>query len=287
MRSFSETASDAKVNYKALVLAAAVALVVGAAEWVRVPGVTPWEVLGEFARLLLIAYVITRILARSRVTDWKGVFALGGWAWLGFQAAILLGAVLHEHMPWKTYATHAGFVLADDLVIVAVLGAWRLGSVSGASVQSQASDARINFKAVAIAGVAAFVVGALWYSPLLFGEAYAKVSPIAAATGARPPPAEVLGELVRSATVAYVLARFVLVLGIADWKGTLLLGAWVWLGFHTTLLLYSVIHHHMPLKLYAIHAGHGLANELVIAAILGAWRPKASPTTSQQVPSGN
>ncbi len=50
--------------------------------------------------------------------------------------------------------------------------------------------------------------------------------------------------------------------------------------FHATLLLYSVIHQNMPLKLYAIHAGHGLANEFVITAILGAWRLKAGPAMS-------
>jgi len=31
------------------------------------------------------------------------------------------------------------------------------------------------------------------------------------------------------------------------------------------------------LKLFAIHAGHGLANDLVIAAIAGRWRLKTRP----------
>jgi hypothetical protein len=51
-----------------------------------------------------------------------------------------------------------------------------------------------------------------------------------------------------------------------------LLGAALWLGFHATLLLYSVVHEQMPLALFAIHAGHGLANDLVIATIVGAWQ---------------
>ncbi len=34
---------------------------------------------------------------------------------------------------------------------------------------------QINYWAVVLAAVAAFVVGALWYSPLLFGKLYMKV----------------------------------------------------------------------------------------------------------------
>lgn len=88
-----------------------------------------------------------------------------------------------------------------------------------------------------------------------------------------------LGELVRSGVVAYVLARFINLFGVA-WKGSLLLGGALWLGFHATLLLFSVVHERMPVALFAIHAGHGLANDLVIAAIVGAWQVHAVGSAS-------
>jgi len=50
------------------------------------------------------------------------------------------------------------------------------------------------------------------------------------------------------------------------------LGVWVWIGFHATLLVGSVIHENMPWKLYAIHAGDALVKTLVMAFILGVWR---------------
>ncbi len=61
-------------------------------------------------------------------------------------------------------------------------------------------------------------------------------------------PGEVLAEFVRSAIVAYVLARLIVLLRVVNWKGTLLLAGWAWLGFHVTLLLCSVVHRQMPLK---------------------------------------
>jgi hypothetical protein len=286
-------------DFEAILSAAAAALVVGATEWMKLPGLAPWEVLGEFARCFLVAYVFARFVALSRVADWKGAFVIGGWVWLGFEAAILSGAVVHEHMALGAYAIRAGYSLAGILVIAVILGAWRLPTRSDGHVESAASPLTrdigpsagatggINYKAVVLAAVAAIVVGALWYSPLLFGAAYAKLNPGAGVGGPRIPLAEMFGELVRSTVVAYVLARFVVLFRVVDWKGTVLLGGWVWLGFHATLLLFSVIHGHMPLKLYAIHAGHGLANELTIAAILGAWRLKARPVDAAGVSKTN
>jgi len=44
----------------------------------------------------------------------------------------------------------------------------------------------------------------------------------------RPPPWKLLAEFARSLVVAYVLARFVVLVGVADWTGAVQLGAWVW-----------------------------------------------------------
>lgn len=132
----------------------------------------------------------------------------------------------------------------------------------------------VNYWAVLAATVAAMVVGAAWCSPLLFGGAWKELRGIAAGAtaGGRPPIWELLAELVRSVVIAYVLAHFMVLQGVRNWKGAVQVGAWVWFGFDATLLLGTVIHEHMPLQLYAIHAGHGLVNLLTMALILGLWR---------------
>ena len=133
---------------------------------------------------------------------------------------------------------------------------------------------RINYAAVVVAAVAAFVVGALWYSPLLFGKAYLGlrgVSPGAVAD-MRPPAGELVGELARNLVIAFVLARFIALLGVVGWMNAVQLGLWLWIGFQAMLLLGALLHEGMPFLLYAIHAGDALVKTLVMSVILGVWR---------------
>ncbi|MCI0558207.1 MAG: DUF1761 domain-containing protein [Nitrososphaera sp.] len=132
----------------------------------------------------------------------------------------------------------------------------------------------INYWAVVVAAVAAFVVGAVWYSPFLFGKAYIELRGINPNVPAdmRPPAGELLGEFVRNLVVAFVLAYFVVRLGVGDWKGAVQLGLWVWIGFQAMLLLGALLHENMPWKLYAIHVGDALVKTLLMTVILGVWR---------------
>jgi len=132
----------------------------------------------------------------------------------------------------------------------------------------------INYLAVVVAAVVAFVMGGLWYSPLLFGKAWVKLRGIdsAGAAGAQMRPPEILAEFVRSLIVAVVLAGFVVHLGVVNWVGAIYLGLAVWIGFQATSIVGAVIHEHYPSKLYAIHTGDALAKTLVMAVILGVWR---------------
>jgi len=133
---------------------------------------------------------------------------------------------------------------------------------------------RMNYFAIVVAAIASFVLGAVWYSPLLFGKAYMEVrgmNPDAMAD-MRPPAWELLGEFARNLVVAFVLAHFVVRLGVADWKGAVQLGLWVGVGFQAMLLMGAVLHEKMPWTLYAIHAGDALVKTLLVTVILGVWR---------------
>jgi hypothetical protein len=131
----------------------------------------------------------------------------------------------------------------------------------------------INYLAVVVAAVAAFVVSTVWY--IVFGKEMMKlqgVKPDAMADMEKPQPWKILVEIVRSLVVAYVLARFVVLLGVVEWMGAVQLGVWVWIGFPITLLVGSVIWENIPWKLAAIHAGDWLVKILFIVVILGVWR---------------
>ncbi len=132
----------------------------------------------------------------------------------------------------------------------------------------------INYWAVIVAAVVAFVMGGLWYSPILFGRAWMRLRRIddTAAARTKMRPAEILAEFARGLVVAAVLAGFVVHLVVVNWAGAIYLGLAVWIGFQATSIIGSVIHENYPWKLYAIHTGDALAKTLVMAVILGVWR---------------
>jgi len=130
-----------------------------------------------------------------------------------------------------------------------------------------------NGWAVVVAAAAAFAASSVWY--ILFGRERMKLlgdDPAATAEMKKSPAWKKPVELVRGLVVAYVLARFVVLLGVVDWKGAVQLAIWLWIGFLAVILAGSVLWDNRPWKLAAIHAGDWLLQVLLMAVILGAWR---------------
>jgi hypothetical protein len=129
---------------------------------------------------------------------------------------------------------------------------------------------RTNYWAVVIAAVAAFVMSSVWY--IGFGDVLAKQSALYANAQALS-VWEVVAEFGRGLAVAYVFARLAMWLGIASWRGSVRLGAWLW-AFPALILSGSVLHEGYPWIMAAIHAGDWLVKLLLMALIIGAWRKK-------------
>jgi hypothetical protein len=125
-----------------------------------------------------------------------------------------------------------------------------------------------------VALVAAAVVSSVWYSPLLFGKQWMALRSVnsTGATDTAMQPWKILVDLVREVVVVYVMARLVNGLGIADWKGALRLGFWVWLGFPVQMLVGASLWDNKPWMLDLIHACDWLMKMLLIALILASWR---------------
>jgi hypothetical protein len=129
----------------------------------------------------------------------------------------------------------------------------------------------INYLAVIVAAVAAFVASSVWYR--VFGTELAKVSSAFAELQKQKQPAwkplvVILGSLVLSFVVAYVVGL----------KGDvhLLDAVWIsfllWLGLSAVQWVSSIVWENVPVKMAAIHAGDWLMKLVLIAAIVGAWR---------------
>ena len=129
----------------------------------------------------------------------------------------------------------------------------------------------INYLAVFIAAVAAFVASSIYY--MIFGKALMAVLPDAVATDMRKVPAwKKAVEFVRGFIVAFVLAVFVGQFGIVDWTGALRLAFLVWVGFPFMILVGAVLWDNRPWKFAAIHSGDWLMKLVLMAVILGIWR---------------
>src|SRR5438105_7642315 len=109
----------------------------------------------------------------------------------------------------------------------------------------------VNYSAVLAAALAVFVLGWLWYSPLLFYKPWMRLrgmDPVAAMAGAKMPAGKLVIELVRCLVLACVIARFVALLGISAWMGAVHFGLSLWLGLPAILLPGSGVWTHFPWK---------------------------------------
>lgn len=130
----------------------------------------------------------------------------------------------------------------------------------------------IHYLSVLVTAVAAFVMSSVWYT--VFGKARMKLldqDPRATADMRKVPAWKKAAELVRELVIAYVVARFVVLLGVADWKTAVQLGFWLWFGFVFMILVGAVVWDNVPWRLTAIHAGDWLVKLPLMAVILAAW----------------
>jgi Protein of unknown function (DUF1761) len=133
----------------------------------------------------------------------------------------------------------------------------------------------VNYWSVLVAAAAVFVLGWLWYSPLLFYKRWMRLrglDPAAAMAGAKMPVAKLVIEFARCVVLACVVARFVALLGVGSWLVAVHFGLALWIGFPVILLTGSVLWDDVPWRLAAIHAGDWLVKLLVIPVIVSLWR---------------
>lgn len=134
----------------------------------------------------------------------------------------------------------------------------------------------LNLYAILGAAVAAFALGAFWYSPLGFGGVWMRLMGYTEESmksmTMTPLRAMAIG-FITTLLASYVLAHFV-----AVWKeaafGTmtlvdgLTLGFWVWLGFQMTIQIGAVLWENRPWKLFFLNAAYQLLVVLLMSAIL-------------------
>lgn len=131
--------------------------------------------------------------------------------------------------------------------------------------------AKLNYLAIFVSAVSTFLVGGLWYSPLLFAKAWQREAGLSDEALKARNPAMVFGpSFVLALLMAFNLAAFIgpsasvaFAVGAAFAAGF----GWVALGMGVTYLFEG-----RSLKLWLIDAGYHTVAFTVMGVILGVWK---------------
>ena len=82
----------------------------------------PWVPVVEVARSLLLAVVVAIGCDRLDLHGTGSLVGAAVVAWVGFPAVLLAGSVLHERVPWRLAAIHAGDWLLKLIAVALVVG---------------------------------------------------------------------------------------------------------------------------------------------------------------------
>lgn len=135
----------------------------------------------------------------------------------------------------------------------------------------------LNYWAILGATVASMFIGGLWYSPVLFGNLWMKLTEV---TDHEAEKAKNKGMILSYVSMfllefakAFVLAHFVNFVGALTWDDGLTLGFLVWIGFigTTTMSPYIWSIKKKPFTLYFIDNGYLALSLIVQAIILTLW----------------
>jgi hypothetical protein len=126
----------------------------------------------------------------------------------------------------------------------------------------------INLLAVFVAGVAHMLTGLVWFSPKLFGNAWAELT----GKDLTPDSRWLVAGLVGHQVIALALAVIVRLAGATTVLGGIAVAVLVWLGFVVTLEVGELIWEKIPVRLFLIRIGNHLVALGIAGAILAVWR---------------
>jgi hypothetical protein len=84
-----------------------------------------WMMMAELSRGALVAVVLAWLTGKVDVCGWTEALGLACVLWIGFPVVLLTGSVLHEKVPWRLAAIHAGDWLVKLAAIAVIVGTWR------------------------------------------------------------------------------------------------------------------------------------------------------------------
>jgi len=141
----------------------------------------------------------------------------------------------------------------------------------------------INYVAVLVSAVVFFIIGGLWYSPIMFANPWIKAIGFSdeqikemkeKGPGPKPFIISFIGGLVMAFVTAHMVDYMKIVFGNSNMSNLtigLTTGFWLWLGYIATFSLNSIVYENKSLKLYFINNGYQLVGLFAMGGILAIW----------------
>ena len=132
----------------------------------------------------------------------------------------------------------------------------------------------VNWIAILVSAVFSMVLGAVWYSPALFGKQWMKLSGMTKGKIAKSKdkmPMIYGGQFLASLVEIWVLSVFIRYTGVEEFVTGAIVGLWIWLGFVATVGFSDIVFNGKDLRLVAINTGYQLVLLIVAGGILATW----------------
>ena len=135
----------------------------------------------------------------------------------------------------------------------------------------------VNYLAVLVAGIVIFVLGGLWYSPVLFAKRWMALMGKTEEQLKAGAAGSSVGLLYFLAFLSGLLTAWVLAVVLNHFAPVTLgraaaVGALCWLGFAAPTSFATAIFSQTPKPLWLINSGYNLVAFVAAALVLGAWR---------------
>ncbi len=133
----------------------------------------------------------------------------------------------------------------------------------------------LNYLAIAVAALATFFLGALWYTAL-FGKMWLKLNAYTEEKmkemHARHPPPVFFGVMLAAYfVIALVFAVLAQVLKIDTWASGMIFGYWLWI-IAAAIQITGHISSDRHWGIYFINMGYQIIYLIMMGTIIGAWR---------------
>ncbi len=138
----------------------------------------------------------------------------------------------------------------------------------------------VNYLAVVLAAVSSMIIGSLWYGKIGFMKPWMKLSKMVPKKGKELQSSMVTGmfvAVIASLVMAYVLAHITYLANQyfhnSFLQDALTTAFWLWLGFQGLRMLMNDTFEGRPRQLTLINAGNAFVTIMVMALIIGSFKP--------------